>query len=172
MAKRKRKWIGMIQYDWYGDQFLEIIDQRGEEGLIAAAEYVLEEAIRRAPKRTGLLVRTAYWATKNKTTWQKVMFGQKKAKKVPNENTIVFGFAAKHSHLVERRTKARVIAPRASRGKKALWVWGYGVVRARAERPALKGRKFFGPAIDASQTEMVEHLAQTLRVHIEREMPR
>lgn len=171
MAKRKR--TKMIEFNWYGDEFLQIIDQRGQEGLVAAAEFVMEEAMRRVPRRSGTLARTAYWATSRKSTWRKVQFGQKKAKRVPNDSTIVFGFAARHSHLVERKVKAHPIAPRRKRGPgTAINVWGYGVIRAGAQHPGSKARRFFGPALEATKDGMVERLATKLRVHIEREMPR
>ena len=171
MAKRRR--TKMLEFNWYGDEFLQIIEQRGQEGLVAAAEFVMDEAMRRVPRRSGILARTAYWATSHKSTWQKVQFGQKKAKKVPNDSTIVFGFAARHSHLVERKVKPHPIQPRRKRGPgKAINVWGYGVVRAAAQHPGSKARRFFGPALEATKDGMVDKLAAKLRVHIEREMPR
>ncbi len=169
---RKRR-TKVLELTWYGDDFLKIIDERGQEGLQAAAEFVIAEAMRRVPRVRGTLASTAYWATSKRSTWRKVQFGQKKAKRVPDDNTIVFGFSARHSHLVERKVKAHVIRPRKRRGTgTAINVFSYGQIRASANHPGSKARRFFGPALEATKDGMVEHLARKLRVHIEQEMPR
>lgn len=169
---RKRR-TKVMELTWYGDDFLKIIDERGQAGLQAAAEFVMAEAMRRVPRKRGTLADTAYWATSKKSTWRKVQFGQKKAKRVPDDNTIVFGFSARHSHLVERKVKAHPIRPRRKRGTgTAINVFSYGQIRASANHPGSKAKRFFGPALDATRDGMVEHLARKLRVHIEQEMPR
>lgn len=169
---RKRR-TKILELTWYGDDFLQVIDDRGQDALVAAAEFVMAEALRRVPRRSGMLARTAYWATSKKSTWRKLRPYQKKAKRVPNDHTIVFGFSAKYSHLVERKSKAHTLAPRAKRGVgKAMNVWSFGKIRAKAEHPGNKAHRFFGPALEATRKEMVEHVATKLRVHLERELVR
>lgn len=170
MPKRRRTKI--LDMTWYGDDFLKIIDERGQEALQVAAEYVMAEALRRVPRKSGSLAETAYWATSKRSTWRKVQFGQKKAKRVPNDQTIVFGFAARHSHLVERKVKRHTIGPRRRRGPgRAINIFDVGKVRARAQHPGSKAQRFFGPALDATKDGMVDELAKKLRMHIERELP-
>jgi hypothetical protein len=170
MAKRRRTKV--LELSWYGDDFLRIIDERGQEALQAAAEYVLAEALRRVPRKSGDLAASAYWATSKKSTWRKLQFGQKKAKRVPNDSTIVFGFAARHSHLVEKKVKRHPIVPRRSRGPgKALNVYSFGKIRASAQHPGNKPQKFFGPAVEASREGMVAAIAKKLSINLEREMP-
>lgn len=171
MAKRRR--TKMLQLDWYGDDFLRIVDERGQEALQAAAEYVLAEALRRVPRKSGDLAESAYWATSKKSTWRKLQFGQKKAKRVPNDRTIVFGFAARHSHLVEKKVKPHLIRPRRSRGTgRAIEVYGTGRIRASVQHPGNRPQRFFGPAVAATREGMVAAIAKSLRVDLEREMPR
>ena len=133
---------------------------------------MLAEALRRVPRKSGDLAESAYWATTKKSTWRKLQFGQKKAKRVPNDRTIVFGFAARHSHLVEKKVKRHDIAPRRRRGgQAAVNVYSYGVIRRVAHHPGNRPQKFFGPAVEASREAMVAAIAKSLGINLAREMP-
>lgn len=170
MAKARKRVAQHVSIEWYGDQFLEIVDQYGDAALFAAGEVLLQEAVSRAPRRSGNLVESGYVGTRSRSTYRRRRYWRKKIR--PDANTAVVAFTAPHAHLVEsgRRRTGR-IQPRAKQGKKALRI-GDGQLRARSRYRRMSGKPFVGPALDATRDGMSEAITKVLHDRLESEMPR
>jgi hypothetical protein len=144
--------------------------------MFAAGEVVKREAERRAPRgRTGNLAKSAYVATRTKSTYVRRRYWRKE--KTPPKGGAVVGFTAPHAHLLESgRRKRGVIRPRGDvtyqgvlrrSGKRALSI--NGMARSSSKYNRMSSRPFLGPGLDAAATSMANELAQVLRTRLERE---
>ncbi len=163
MARRPQR---KAQVVWYGDEFLEIVRKHGDPALFAAGEVVQRAAVRRIPRVTGNLARSAYVSTRSRSTYVKRRYWRREKK--PPTGAATVAFSAPHSHLIESgRRRSGVIAPRR---KRALTIEGQ--VRSSSRYRRVRGRAFLGNALEETKTSMVEELAGVLRNALEREMPR
>lgn len=178
MAKRKsmKRGIQRVDVNLYGDEFMDIVERRGDEAMFAAGEVVLREATRRVPRgRTGNLAKSGYVATGSRSTYRKRRYWRKE--KTPPKGGAVIGFTAPHADLIESgRRKRGLIVPRASvyyegvlrrTGKRALTIGGQ--LRSRSRYNRMSSQPFLGPALDATRETMVEALADTLNERLESE---
>jgi hypothetical protein len=169
MAKRKsmRRGIQKVDVALYGDEFMAIVEKYGDEAMFAAGEVVKREAERRVPRgRTGNLAKSAYVATRTKSTYVRRRYWRKE--KTPPKGGAVVGFTAPHAHLLESgRRKRGVIRPIKGGGKRALSI--NGMARSSSKYNRMSSRPFLGPGLDAAATSMANELAQVLRTRLERE---
>lgn len=169
MPKRrgmKRK----LQIEWYGDDFLQIVRDHGDDALFAAGEIVMHAAERRAPSKTGKLRGSGYVSTASRSTYKRRKYWRKE-KKPPTAGATV-GFSAPHAHLNESgRRKSGRFGPRKGRRvpKRALKIGDRFVGRSRFKR--VSSQPFLGPALEETKTTMVEELATTHRSWLERLLP-
>ena len=173
-----RRGIQRVDIEFYGDEFMAIVEQYGDQAMFAAGQIVLAEAGRRAPRRTGKLAQSGYVSTRAKSTYKRRRYWRKE--KLPPKNGATIGFTAPHAHLIESgRRKHGVIRPRGDTsyqgvlrrtGKKALLVNGRFLARSRFNR--MSSRPFLGPAIEATRETMVRELANVLGRRLESEGPR
>jgi hypothetical protein len=165
MAKRKKFPQRRVRVTWYGDDILDIVHKHGDEALFEMGKVVMGAADRRVPVgRTGNLRKSGYISTASKSTYAK-RHGWRKEKKPPTNGATV-GFSAPHAHLIESgRRKSGKFGPRKSRGKQALKIGDRFVARSRFKR--MHSRPFLGPAIEETNTTMVEALAKSLRGKLE-----
>lgn len=159
-----------VQTTWYGDDYVQIIQDHGPEALFYAGEVVQREAERRAPQgATGRLKRSGYVSTKWRTTYVRRMYWRRE-KKPKAQDDVVVGFTAPHAHLIEGgRRRAGKIYPKKKRGAKALFIQGQ--FRATSRYRRMSSRPFLGPAVDATKDTMVEELAKRYRSVLERLLP-
>lgn len=171
MARGRRR-IGLqVEVEFYGDQFIEIVEKHGDTAMFAAGEVLLRAAVSNAPRRSGRLAGSGYVATGSKSTYRKRRYWRKE--KTPPKGGAVVAFTAPHAHLLESgRRKTGLIAPRTKRGKKALRMGDDGQLRARSRYRRMAARPFVGPALEETKTTMTEALADVLHDHLESEMPR
>jgi hypothetical protein len=154
-----------VQITWYGDEFVKLVEKYGDEALFAAGQRVLDAAVRRAPRRTGMLAGSGYISTATKSTYERHYGWRREIK--PLKGGVIIGFSAPHAHLIEAgRRKGGDIKPR----KKTLKIGDSFVARSRFRRMA--ARPFLGPAVDETRETMVEDLAAVLREKLEQHMPR
>lgn len=174
-----RRGAQRVDVNLYGDEFMEVVERYGDEGMFAAGEVVLAEATRRAPRgRTGNLAGSGYVGTPSKSTYKRRLYWRKE-RKAPKGGAVV-AFTAPHAHLIESgRRKRGVIRPHGDTsyqgvlrrtGKKALLVNGRFLARSRFNR--MSSRPFLGPAIEATRETMVRELANVLGRRLESEGPR
>lgn len=170
MARGRRRVGQQVAVDWYGDQFLEIVQAHGDAAIFAAGEVLLHEAVSRAPRRSGKLAGSGYVATATKSTYRRRRYWRRE-KQAPKGGAVI-AFTAPHAHLLESgRKRTGKIQPRAKRGKKALRI-GDGQLRARSRYRRMNAQPFVGPAIDATKDTMTEAIAKVLNASLEQEMPR
>ena len=169
MARRKyfRRHGYKFELTTYGDDFVKIVTEYGEEALFEAGKVVLREAQRRAPKRTGKLLRSGYVVTrKYKTAIYRRPYWRR-AKEARAGEAIV-AFTAPHAHLMESGRRRRgVITPTR---KRALSI--NGTIRASSRYNRMSSRPFVGPALDASKDTMARELASTLNRRLEQKLGR
>lgn len=166
MAKRKsmKRGIQRVDINLYGDEFVAIVEQYGDEALFAAGQIVLAEAGRRAPRDTGKLAQSGYVSTRSKSTYKRRAYWRRE--KTPPKNGATIGFTAPHAHLIESgRRKRGVIRP--GKGKRALVI--NGSVRGGSRYNRMSSRPFLGPALEASKETLANELAQVLRIRLEHE---
>jgi hypothetical protein len=160
-----------LQIEWYGDDFLQIVREHGDEALFEAGQIVQAAAERRAPRKTGKLRGSGYVSTASRSTYQRRKSWRKEKK--PPVNGATVGFSAPHAHLIEsgRRKSGRFGPKRVRRGepKKALKIGDRYVARSRFKR--VSSQPFLGPALEETRTTMVEELASTYRGWLERLLP-
>lgn len=176
MARTKRHSRGprrravRLDVTWYGDEFLQIVADGGDEAMFAAGQVLADEARRRAPRgRRGNLQKSAYVSTASRSTFVKRPFWRKE--KRPPAGGATIGFSAPHAHLIESgRRRAGVIAPRIKRGRKALRIGSE--IRARSHFRRVSSRPYLGPALEATKETMVRELAHVLNRKLEAGMPR
>lgn len=170
MARGRRRIAQQVTVEWYGDQFVEIVEKHGDAALFAAGEVLLNEAISRAPRRSGQLVESGYVGTRSKSTYRRRRYWRKKIK--PPANTAVVAFTAPHAHLLESgRKRTGRIQPRTRGGKRALQI-GDGTLRTRSRYRRMAARPFVGPALDATKDTMLEAITKVLHDRLENEMPK
>lgn len=156
------------QVTWYGDDFLAVVEKYGDEALFAAGEVLEQAAERRAPRKTGRLAGSGYVSTATRSTYVKRTYWRKEQK--PPKDAATVGFSAPHAHLIESgRRRAGDIRPRKKRGKKALRIGTD--LRSRSRYRRASARPFLGPAIEETQTTMVEALAKVLSKRLEEALP-
>lgn len=166
MARRgAKRSVQRVQLEWYGDEFLAIVKEHGNEALFAAAQIVMAEATRRAPVgRTGNLKKSGYVAVPGKSTYVRRKYWRREKKVRTGE--AVIAFTAPHAHLIESgRRKRGEILPR-KRGRKALRINGRLLARSKFKR--MSSKPFLGPALEASQETIPEELAKVYRTWLER----
>jgi hypothetical protein len=182
MAKRRsaRRRAQRVDVTWYGDDFLQIIEEHGDEALFAAGMIVKREADRRAPRgRTGNLRKSGYVSTATRSTYVSRRYWRREKK--PPKGGATIGFSAPHAHLIEGgRRKAGTFGPRGDRrhngvlrrsGKRALRI-GNGMLRSRSRFRRMSSRPFLGPALEATKDTMVKELAGVLRTRLQDKLPR
>jgi hypothetical protein len=163
---RRRRIIQSMEVNWYGDDFMAIIDRHGDAALFAAGELLRGAAITRAPRHTGKLAASGYVSTATRSSYTKRRYWRREIK--PAKGGAIIAFTAPHAHLIESgRRRAGVIKPRRRGGKRALMVGGAGVVRASSRYKRSAARPFVGPALDASRETMASELASVLRRQLE-----
>jgi hypothetical protein len=171
MARGRRRVGQQVEVEWYGDQFLEIVEKHGDAAVFAAGEVLLREAVSNAPRKSGRLAGSGYVATASKSTYRKRRYWRKE--KTPPRHGAVIAFTAPHAHLMESgRRKVGPIVPRTKGGKHALRVSADGQLRARSRYRRMAARPFVGPAIDATKDSMAEEIAKVLNQRLESEMPK
>lgn len=171
MARGRKRIAKQVEVEFYGDQFLEIVEKHGDAAMFAAGEVVLHAAVSRAPRRSGRLAGSGYVATNSKSTYRKRRYWRKE--KTPPKGGAVVAFTAPHAHLLESgRRRTGVIAPRPKRGKKALRIGDDGQLRARSRYRRMAAQPFVAPAVEDTKTTMVEALADVLHSKLESEMPK
>ena len=167
MAKRRGGLKRRVQIEWYGDDFLKIVRDHGDEALFAAGQIVLKAAGRRAPRKTGKLAGSGYVSTPGRSTYQARKYFRKEKK--PPVGGATVGFSAPHAHLIESgRRKSGKFGPKTGRrgsGKKALKIGGSFVARSRFKR--MSSRPFLGPALEETRETMVAELSKVLRSKLE-----
>lgn len=168
MARRRgaRRKYQQMQIEWYGDEFVEIVKEHGPEALFAAAQVVVAEASRRAPRRSGKLAGSGYIGVKGRSTYRKIRYWRRE--RLAKDAEAVIGFSAPHAHLIESGRRARgIIKPRGDvmrdgvlrrSGKKALTIEGNFRSRSRYNR--MSSRPFLGPALEASRERVPQELAR------------
>lgn len=166
MARRgARRRVQRVEMEWFGDEFLDIVKEYGNEALFAAGEVVLAEATRRAPVgRTGNLKKSGYVAVPGKSTFVKRRYWRNEKKVRTGE--AVIAFTAPHAHLMESGRRRRGEIRARKRGRKALHFNGRFLARSRFKR--MSSRPFLGPALEASQGQVPEELARVYRTWLER----
>ncbi len=166
MARRgaKRR-VQRVEIESYGDEFLAIIKEHGNEALFAGGQILDREAARRAPRgRTGNLQKSGYVAVPGKSTYVRRKYWRKE--KTVRQGEAVVAYTAPHAHLMESgRRKRGDILPR-KRGRKALRINGRILARSKFKR--MSSRPFLGPALEASQKTIPEELAKVYRTWLER----
>ena len=156
MARRRgaKRRVQRFEIEWYGDEFVEILREHGPEALWAAAEIVLAEASRRAPRRTGKLAASGYIGVKGKSTYQKRRYWRNE--RFARDGEAVIGFTAPHAHLIESgRRQTGKIKPRR---RKALRIGDRFVSSSRFRR--VSSQPFLGPALEASREAVPRELAR------------
>lgn len=168
MAKRRsmRRGIQRLEISLYGDEYMAIVEKYGDEAMFAAGQVVLAEAGRRAPRRSGALAQSGYVGTRSQSTYKRRRYWRKE--KTPPKGGAVVGFTAPHAHLMESgRRKRGQIRPIKGGGKRALSI--NGSVRATSKFNRMSSRPFLGPALEATQADMVERVAEKLQIRLDRE---
>lgn len=163
MAKRKgmRRGVQRVDLEWYGDEFMELVEEYKDEALFAAGEIIEGEAMRRAPRASGTLAGSSYVATRSKSTYKRRRYWRREKK--PPVAGATIGFTAPHAHLMESgRRKRGIIRPR---NKRALNI--NGSIRGGSRFNRMSSRPFLGPALEATQDRMAEELAAVLRRRVE-----
>lgn len=169
MARRRRRpqrRFRSVKLEWYGDDFISIISEYGNDALFKAGEVLLAEALRRVPRgRTGNLAKSGYVAVPGKSTYVKRRYWRRE--KPVRTGEAVIAFTAPHAHLMESgRRKRGKIVPTKRGGKRALAI--NGRIRAASQYKRMSSRPFVGPAIEASQEAIPEALAKEYRSWLER----
>lgn len=159
MARRgARRRVQRVELEWFGDEFIKIIEEHGNEALFAGGQVLQHEAERRAPRgRTGNLAKSGYTAVPGKSTYVKRRYWRREKKVRTGE--AVIAFTAPHAHLMESgRRKRGAIRPTKRSGKRALNI--NGQIRAASRYKRMSSRPFVGPAIEASQEKIPAELAK------------
>jgi hypothetical protein len=175
MAKRRsyRRKAQRADVTWYGDDFLDIIDQHGDEAWFAAGMVVKTEADRRVPRgRTGNLRKSGYVGTAKRSSYIERRYWRKEKK--PPKGGAVIAYSAPHAHLMEggRRSSGTFGPRKARRGtaKRALRIGN--MLRSRSRFRRVSSRPFLGPALEATKDTMVKELAGVLRTRLQDKLPR
>lgn len=159
MARRgARRRVQRVDLEWFGDEFIEIIEKHGNDALFAAGQVLQAEAERRAPRgRTGNLAKSGYVAVPGKSTYVRRRYWRKE--KPVRTGEAVIAFTAPHAHLMESgRRKRGVIVPRKRGGKRALNI--NGQIRASSRYKRMSSRPFVGPAVEASKETIPAELVK------------
>lgn len=160
MARRRgaKRRVQRVDLEWFGDEFIKIIAEYGNDALFKAGEVLLAEATRRAPRgRTGNLARSGYVAVPGRSTYVKRLYWRRE-KRVRTGEAVV-AFTAPHAHLMESgRRKRGKITPTKRSGKRALRI--NGRIRAASRFKRMSSQPFVGPAIEASQETIPAELAR------------
>lgn len=168
MARRRgaRRRVQRVDLEWYGDEFVKIISEHGNDALFKAGEILLAEAERRAPRgRTGNLAKSGYVAVPGKSTYVRRLYWRRE-KKVRQGEAVV-AFTAPHAHLMESgRRKRGKITPTKRGGKRALVI--NGRIRAASQYKRMSSRPFVGPALESSKETIPEALAKEYKSWLER----
>lgn len=196
MAKRITKRTDLrrnvVDLEWYGDDFMNVVERSTPDGLQRGGELILEAARGRAPKRTGELVQSGFVVTEKMDTYVKGRADRRNVRRLigtfKRPQTVTIMFAAWYSNLFEDTGRKKNIVPRAYRkrgssvrkaknelrsGKLtiqgALKIPGIGY-RAKATIPRMKARPFLGPAVEETKGKFVQALAGEVGKQLESEM--
>jgi hypothetical protein len=160
----------VFELNWYGDDFLAIVDEYSEDALFAAGELLLAKAQAGAPRRAGGLVNSGYVATNQRSSYAKRAGNYRKEIPVSQAKTVMVAFAAFYSNFLEDSGAKPHPIPRVSKKRvkrfgeteTRFFIPGVGF-RARIQHPGMKRKPFLGPALEATKENMVEELADFLR---------
>lgn len=156
MAKRRgaKRRVQQFQIEWFGDEFLDIVREHGPDALWAAAQVVVAEASRRAPRRSGMLAGSGYIGVRGRSSYRKRRYWRKE--RLAKDAEAVIGFTAPHAHLIESgRRKRGDIRPKRAR---ALTIEGRFVARSKYKR--VSSQPFLGPALEASRDRVPRELVR------------
>lgn len=158
MARRRgaKRRVQRVELEWFGDEFIKIIEEHGIDALFSAGQVLQNEAERRAPRgRTGNLQKSGYTAVLGKSTYVKRRYWRRE--KRVRKGEAVIAFTAPHAHLMESgRRKSGIIRP--GKTKRALLINGQYRSASRFRR--MSSQPFVGPAIEASQETIPAELAK------------
>jgi len=173
VAKRTR--TKTFDLTWFGDDYAAAVESGTEPGLWALGNLVLDEAQRRAPKRTGRLERSGYVATTARSSYARQTRDRARLPR-PKAQQVLVAFAAFYAKILEGGATTAHAIPgtgrRSVRGaSKVLKIPGIGY-RAAVMHPGAKRRAFLGPALESVKQQGTEVLVQEIRKQIERELPR
>lgn len=165
MARRRgaKRRVQRVDLEWYGDEFLEIVQEHGPDALLQAAEVVRAEAERRAPRRSGKLAGSGYIGVKGRSTYRPRRYWRREKK--ARDGEAVIGFMAPHAHLMEsgRRKRGEI---RPGKRRRALRIDGQ--FRSRSNFRRMSSRPFVGPALEATREDIPRELAKVYRSWLER----
>lgn len=168
MARRRgaKRRVQRVDLEWFGDEFIQIIEEHGPDALFKAGAVLQDESERRAPRgRTGNLAKSGYVAVPGKSTYVKRRYWRRE--KPVRTGEAVVAFTAPHAHLMESgRRKRGKIAPTKRGGKRALVI--NGQIRAASQYKRMSSQPFVGPALEASQEAIPEALAKEYQSWLER----
>ncbi len=167
----------VFELNWYGDQFLSLVDEFGDDALYAAGNILLENAKGKAPRRSGHLASSGYVKTRKRSSYVKRSKVDRKEMAMDRDMTVMVAFAPFYGNYFEDSgVKPHVIPKvrkrRLARGLEtadATNIPGVGW-RRRIHHPGFKKRPFLGPAIEATQNTMATELADVLRSKCEEKM--
>lgn len=192
LTKRTDLRQNVVDLAWYGDDFMDIVEESTPDALFRGGTVVLEAARGRAPKRSGELVKSGFVITEDQDSYVKGRADRRNVRKLiatfKRPQTVTIMFAAWYANLFEDTGRKKNVAPRAYRkrgssvrkaqralrsGKLqiqgALKIPGIGY-RAKVTIPRMRPRPFLGPAVEETAGEFVNAVAGDIRTQLESEM--
>lgn len=94
---------------WYGDDFLELIQDNTDPALFAGGEILISAATANAPEDSGDLKSSGYVATQERSTYKPDNKSNRQIK--PRRNEAVVGFASFYAKFLERGTRKMAARP-------------------------------------------------------------
>lgn len=192
LTKRTDLRQNVVDLAWYGDDFMDVVEQSTPDGLFRGGEVILEAARGRAPKRRGELVRSGFVLTEKRDNYVKGQADRPNIRKLMavmrRPETVTIGFAAWYSNLFEDTGRKKNIVPKAYRKRgssvrkakralrsgrleiqSALKIPGIGY-RAKVTIPRMRPRPSLGPAVEETAGEFVKAVAGDIRTQLESDM--
>lgn len=192
LTKRTDLRRNVVDLAWYGDDFMDVVEQSTPNGLFKGGTVILEAARGRAPKRSGELGRSGFVVTEKQDNYVKGRADRKNVRKLiatfKRPQTVTVMFAAWYANIFEDSGRKKNIVPLAYRKRGssvrkaksalrsgnlkiqgALKIPGIGY-RAKATIPRMRARPFLGPAVEETKTEFVQAMCGEIRQQLESEM--
>lgn len=192
ITKRTDLRRNVVDLAWYGDDFMDVVEQSTPEGLFKGGTVILEAARGRAPKRSGELSKSGFVLTETQDNYVRGKKDRRNIRKLISTfrrpQTVTVVFAAWYSNLFEDTGRKKNIIPRAYRKRGSsvrkaknelrsgklkiqgvLKIPGIGY-RAKATIPRMKARPFLGPAVEETATEFVQAMAGEIGKQLESDM--
>lgn len=167
-AKRKR-----VQLEWFGEDLVEAVKRAGEPALWSAGQRLKREAMNLAPVRTGAMRRSAFVKTRARTDYVK---GRRDRRKLPSpsEQSVIVGFGAWYSNLLEDSGAKEHRIPRLgrttrARQRKVLRI--NGRFAASVKHPGMRRRPFLSRAMERTKGSIAGEIVRGIGDAIERDMP-